>query len=197
MLLCNISGSSSTLYYELEKYSGNDQSISRYKNYKEWLHGYWLETIHLCHAILEKGGRLCYILSDDGSDQTGKYYSLLDDMNNITSTFFKKNKYCQCMIKTQIWLNIGQPMKRLWFSLNYWVWNFQVAEKGYFKDSLLPNLNPGSSFNTIVLCAFRIILKTLWSCLLSRSKVLDFVCCIYPYVNQDSYVECLTTYLLF
>jgi len=79
-------------YYELEKYPGKDQSTNRYKNYNEWLHGYWLDTIQLCYAVLKKGGRLCYILSDYGSSQTGKYYSLVEDMNTITSTFFKKKK---------------------------------------------------------------------------------------------------------
>jgi SAM-dependent methyltransferase len=79
-------------YYELEKYPGKDQSTNRYKNYNEWLHGYWLNTIQLCYAVLKKGGRLCYILSDYGSYQTGKYYSLVEDMNTITSTFFDKKK---------------------------------------------------------------------------------------------------------
>ena len=79
-------------YYDLEKYPGKDQSTNRYRNYNEWLHGYWLETIQLCYAVLEKGGRLCYILSDYGSDQTGKYYSLVEDMNTIASTFFKKKQ---------------------------------------------------------------------------------------------------------
>ena len=79
-------------YYELEKYPGKDQSTNRYKNYNEWLHGYWLDTIQLCYAVLKKGGRLCYILSDYGSSQTGKYYSLVEDMNTITSTFFKRKK---------------------------------------------------------------------------------------------------------
>ena len=33
-----------------------DQSTNRYKNYNEWLHEYWLETIQLYYAVLEKGG---------------------------------------------------------------------------------------------------------------------------------------------
>ena len=33
-----------------------DQSTYRYKNYNEWLHEYWLETIQLYYAVLEKGG---------------------------------------------------------------------------------------------------------------------------------------------
>ena len=79
-------------YYELEKYTGTKQSTNRYQNYKEWLHGYWLDTIQLCYCVLKKGGRLCYILSDYGSSQTGHYYSLVEDMNTITSTFFNKKK---------------------------------------------------------------------------------------------------------
>ena len=76
-------------YYELEKYPGKDQSIAQYKTYEEWLEKYWTATIQLCHQVLQKGGRLCYILSGYGSENTKNQYDLLTDMNKITRQYFK------------------------------------------------------------------------------------------------------------
>jgi len=76
-------------YYKLEMYEGGDQSTERYKTYEEWLAGYWEKTIQLCHHVLEKHGKLCYILSGYGSENTKEQYDLLGDMNNITKKYFK------------------------------------------------------------------------------------------------------------
>jgi hypothetical protein len=72
-------------YYELEIYPGNNQSTTIYKSYPEWLEGYWKRTIMLCHKVLQKGGRLCYILSSGGGPNSG---DILKDMNNITKQMF-------------------------------------------------------------------------------------------------------------
>lgn len=74
-------------YYQLELYEGGKQSTEEYKTYEEWLDKYWDKTIQLCYHILEKGGRLCYILSGYGSENTDKY-DLLGDMNKITKKYF-------------------------------------------------------------------------------------------------------------
>jgi hypothetical protein len=76
-------------YYKLELYKGGKQSTDRYNTYEEWLQEYWLATIQLCHRVLEKGGRLCYILSDYGSINTKNQFELLSDMNNITKKYFR------------------------------------------------------------------------------------------------------------
>lgn len=76
-------------YYELELYEGGKQSTEQYKTYEEWLDKYWDKTIQLCHHVLEKGGRLCYVLSGYGSDNTKEKYDLLGDMNKITKKYFK------------------------------------------------------------------------------------------------------------
>jgi len=75
-------------YFKLELYKGGKQSTDRYNTYDEWLEKYWLATIQLCHRVLEKGGRLCYILSDYGSQTTKNHFELLSDMNNITKKYF-------------------------------------------------------------------------------------------------------------
>ena len=73
----------------MEKYKGGEQSIEIYKTYEEWLEKYWKATIILCYKVLQKGGKLCYILSDYGSENTKEQYDLIEDMNNITKQYFK------------------------------------------------------------------------------------------------------------
>ena len=75
-------------YYKLEMYKGGEQSTEKYKTYEEWLKGYWEETIKLCKYVLQKDGKLCYILSGYGSENTKEEYDLLKDMNSITKKYF-------------------------------------------------------------------------------------------------------------
>uniref|UniRef100_A0A6C0DQY2 DNA methylase N-4/N-6 domain-containing protein n=1 Tax=viral metagenome TaxID=1070528 RepID=A0A6C0DQY2_9ZZZZ len=79
-------------YYRLELYAGKNQSTERYKSYEEWLEKYWEKTIQLCAHVLQKGGKLCYILSGYGSDNTTDKYDLLKDMNTITAKYFQKKR---------------------------------------------------------------------------------------------------------
>jgi len=78
-------------YYRLELYEGKAQSTTQYASYEEWLVKYWEKTIQVCHYVLQKGGRLCYILSGYGSttDKNTEQYDLLGDMNRITSKYFR------------------------------------------------------------------------------------------------------------
>lgn len=75
-------------YYRLELYEGKNQSTSKYKTYNDWLSKYWEQTIKLCDIVLEKGGRLCYIVSGYGSDRTTNNLNLVEDMNKITKKYF-------------------------------------------------------------------------------------------------------------
>ena len=74
-------------YYELELYPGKNQSTTTYKTYEEWLEGYWHQTIQLCSHVLQPKGKLCYILSSGGGNQSS---DILKDMNAITATLFRK-----------------------------------------------------------------------------------------------------------
>ena len=76
-------------YYRLELYDSKQQSTDRYTTYEGWLAGYWERTIQLSQHVLQKGGKLCYILSGYGSDNTKDQYDLLGDMNAITKKYFK------------------------------------------------------------------------------------------------------------
>jgi hypothetical protein len=75
-------------YYRLEMYDGKEQSTERYKTYEEWLVKYWEATIQLCNHVLEKGGKMCYILSGYGSENTKEQYDLVSDMNKIAEKYF-------------------------------------------------------------------------------------------------------------
>jgi hypothetical protein len=76
-------------YYKLELYNSDNQSTSRYKDYDDWLKSYWETTIKLCLHVLEKNGKLCYILSGYGSQNTTQKYDLIEDMNTITKKYFE------------------------------------------------------------------------------------------------------------
>ena len=75
-------------YYELELYDSKQQSTDKYKTYEEWLEKYWEATIQLCHYVLAPKGKMCYILSGYGSQNTRDSYDLLKDMNKITKKYF-------------------------------------------------------------------------------------------------------------
>lgn len=81
-------------YYRLELYQGENQSTTKYKSYLDWIDKYWLKTIELCYWVLQKGGKLCYILSDYG---TKKQFDLLNDMNIIVKNKFQCNPYIYSM----------------------------------------------------------------------------------------------------
>ena len=73
-------------YYKLELYSGKNQSTTLYRSYEEWLEKYWEETVILCKEVLEKNGKMCYILSGYGKDLE---FDLIKDMNKVAKKHFK------------------------------------------------------------------------------------------------------------
>ena len=75
-------------YYRLELYEGKKQSTTRYTTYEEWLSKYWENTVKLCYKVLNKGGKMCYIVSGYGSDTINEQYDLVKDMNEITKKYF-------------------------------------------------------------------------------------------------------------
>jgi hypothetical protein len=75
-------------YYRLEMYDGKEQSTHKYKTYEEWLEQYWDKTMQLCHHVLQKGGKMCYILSGYGSPTSKEQYDLIGDMNAVATNYF-------------------------------------------------------------------------------------------------------------
>ena len=91
-------------YYRLELYAGEQQSTTQYPSYEEWLNQYWKTTIEMCHTVLQKGGKLCYILSGYGSEKGKNEYDLLGDMNRITQQFFRLHSI-QPMYNKDVYVN--------------------------------------------------------------------------------------------
>jgi hypothetical protein len=51
-------------YFDLEIYDSPDQSFSNFPNYDDWLKGYWEETVLKAKAVLRKGGRFAFVISN-------------------------------------------------------------------------------------------------------------------------------------
>ena len=100
-------------YFNLELYEGSQQSTSKYHNYEVWLEKYWRATIKLCHHVLQKNGRLCYILSGYGSDNVNEKYDLLKDMNAITSEYFKLKKIAPMYNKVVHTTTAREPREKI------------------------------------------------------------------------------------
>lgn len=77
-------------YFKLELYDSENQSTDRYDTLEDWLKEYWENTIKLCYEVLEKNGKLCYILSGYGSHDKNSFIDLVGKMNEITKKYFSK-----------------------------------------------------------------------------------------------------------
>ena len=75
-------------YYKLELYKSDNQSTDKYNTYDKWLYLYWEQTMKLCYHVLERGGRICYIISDYGTNNTGAQFNLIKDMCDISRKYF-------------------------------------------------------------------------------------------------------------
>lgn len=73
-------------YYDMELYTGEEQSTARYRCYTDWLTGYWEKTIKLCSIVAAPQALMVYIISDYGK------YNLVKDMNEITARYFTLEK---------------------------------------------------------------------------------------------------------
>jgi len=51
-------------YFDLEIYDSEDQSLTNFPNYNDWLIGYWEETVKLCKAVMKPGARFGFVISN-------------------------------------------------------------------------------------------------------------------------------------
>jgi len=75
-------------YFKLENYKSDNQSTENYNSYEEWLSKYWEPTVELCHFVLKKNGKMCYIISDYGSQNTEQTYELVKDTKKCARKYF-------------------------------------------------------------------------------------------------------------
>ena len=69
-------------YFDLEIYDSEDQSITNFPNYQDWLTGYWEATVKLCKAVMKPGARFAFVISNyRNSDK--KMTTISEDMRDI------------------------------------------------------------------------------------------------------------------
>ena len=52
-------------YYNLEMYTGGEQSHETWQTYEEWLDGYWKPTVELCYECLKPGATFSFVIVED------------------------------------------------------------------------------------------------------------------------------------
>lgn len=75
-------------YFDLEIYRGEDQSTNRFPDYKDWLKGYWEQTILLCAASMRKGAKLAFVVSNY-ANQFSEVVPISQDLARITEKHLK------------------------------------------------------------------------------------------------------------
>jgi hypothetical protein len=70
-------------FFDLEQYSGDNQSTKKYPEKESWLNNYWRKTCELCYISLGKKGKFTYITSN-----YGKHKDLKSKMYKIAKEFF-------------------------------------------------------------------------------------------------------------
>lgn len=51
-------------YFDLEIYNSEEQSVSTFPDYQDWLRGYWGETVKLAKAVMKPGARFGFVISN-------------------------------------------------------------------------------------------------------------------------------------
>ena len=51
-------------YFDLEIYDSENQSLTNFPNYRDWLIGYWEETVKLCKTVMKPGARFGFVISN-------------------------------------------------------------------------------------------------------------------------------------
>ena len=78
-------------YYDLEVYTGGEQSHESFQTYGEWLEGYWRPTVELCHRCLKPGATFSFVIVHDYG-AAGKKTPISDDMKKIACDYFEYDK---------------------------------------------------------------------------------------------------------
>ena len=78
-------------YYDLEVYTGGEQSHESFQTYGEWLEGYWRPTVELCHRCLKPGATFSFVIVHDYG-AAGKKTPIRDDMKKIACDYFEYDK---------------------------------------------------------------------------------------------------------
>ena len=78
-------------YYDLEVYTGGEQSHESFQTYEQWLDGYWRPTVELCYRCLKPGASFSFVIVHDYGP-AGKKTPISDDMKRIACEYFEYDK---------------------------------------------------------------------------------------------------------
>lgn len=81
-------------YYDMEIYQDGKQALNEYPKYSDWLENYWHKTMILCHKVLNKQGKLSFIINNYNT-LDGIYYDLITDLNMIALKYFKLENFVE------------------------------------------------------------------------------------------------------
>ena len=105
-------------YWTMELYNEGQQSTERYKNYEEWLHKYWEDTVKVCKHILHNEGHFMYI-ANDYNDLQKQHYELTKDFENITIKYFSYVKNLNlCNRVSPLRVNKKQRIEKIYIFKN-------------------------------------------------------------------------------
>jgi hypothetical protein len=80
-------------YYDLEIYDSEEQSISSFPAYEDWLEGYWAETVRICAEVMRPGAKFGFIISNY-RNHNKQEVSISQDMKAVVDRFLThRNHY--------------------------------------------------------------------------------------------------------
>lgn len=80
-------------YYDLEIYPGEEQSLTNYPDYQDWLEGYWNETVKIAHQVLRPGGRFAFVISNYRNKEQQEVNISQDMMQVVSRHLMLRQKY--------------------------------------------------------------------------------------------------------
>jgi len=81
-------------YFDLELYPGDMQSTESFPDYKQWLAGYWEETIKLCVEVMKPGAKLGFIISNYRTHEK-QDNTISEDMKGVVEKHLTYTHHCK------------------------------------------------------------------------------------------------------
>jgi SAM-dependent methyltransferase len=75
-------------YFDLEIYPSDNQSLSNYPDYNDWLKNYWEATVINAKRVLKTGGRFAFVISNY-RNKAKQEVTISEDMMKIVDTHLK------------------------------------------------------------------------------------------------------------
>lgn len=76
-------------YFDLEIYDSEDQSVTNFPNYTDWLEGYWAQTVDLCRTVMRPGARFGFVISNYRNHQK-QMTTVSQDMRDVAGSYLRQ-----------------------------------------------------------------------------------------------------------